>query len=63
MPGIRKHIETRIQNVYQDMDVTMETYPQDHTVDSKAYLKALDCFQRGDAVTIFTPVRDYIHVY
>jgi len=28
-PGIRKHLQENIANVYKGMDVTMETFPED----------------------------------
>jgi D-galacturonate reductase len=37
------------------LDLNIDTFPADGEVDSKAYLKALDDFKPGDAVTIFTP--------
>ena len=33
----------------------MDTFPEDHITDGKAYLTAFEAFQPGDAVTIFTP--------
>ena len=33
----------------------MDTFPEDHITDGKAYLTAFESFQPGDAVTIFTP--------
>ena len=32
-----------------------DTFPEDTEIDPKAYIKALDSFRKGDAVTIFTP--------
>ena len=55
MPQIRQHMENNIGKVYKDMDLTCSTFPPDGTVDRGAYLKALDEFSPGDAVTIFTP--------
>ena len=55
MPQIRQHMENNIGKVYKDMDLTCSTFPADGTVDREAYLKALDQFSPGDAVTIFTP--------
>ena len=54
-PAIRKHMQKNIGDVYKDMDLTCETFPGDNEVDPEAYLKALDSFSAGDAVTIFTP--------
>eukprot|EP01039_Chlorochromonas_danica_P007292 gene7292-8069_t len=54
-PNIRDHLQKAIGNVYQGLDLTLETFPGDQEVNPKAYLTALDSFQAGDAVTIFTP--------
>ena len=54
-PQIRAHMQAAIGDVYADMDLTCETFPDDSTVDPKAYLAALSSFKPGDAVTIFTP--------
>lgn len=54
-PNIRDHLQRAIGNVYQGLDLTLETFPGDQEVNPKAYLTALDSFQAGDAVTIFTP--------
>lgn len=55
MPGIRKHMKKSIADAYSNMDITCETFPRDGTIDREAYIKALDAFNPGDAVTIFTP--------
>ena len=55
MPQIRAHMGRAIGEVYEDMDLSCRTFPADGTVDRQAYLAALDTFQPGDAVTIFTP--------
>jgi D-galacturonate reductase len=54
-PEIRAHQIAAITNVYSGLDVTMDTFPNDDTVDPLSYIVALDSFKRGDAVTIFTP--------
>ena len=54
-PEIRAHMKRAIQDVYSGMDITVETFPDDGVVDPKSYLAALDSYQSGDAVTIFTP--------
>ncbi|CAK9071827.1 scyllo-inositol 2-dehydrogenase (NAD(+)) [Durusdinium trenchii] len=53
-PAIRAHMKEKIGG-YLGMDPTAETFPADGQVDAKAYLKALDAFKPGDAVTVFTP--------
>ena len=55
MPGIRAHMQRQIADVYLETDIACDTFPADGTVDRKAYLAALDGFEAGDAVTIFTP--------
>eukprot|EP00953_Heterococcus_sp_UTEX-ZZ885_P021389 11934-Heterococcus_DN1.PRE.1 len=42
-------------DVYRDMDLTMDCWPEDGKTDPKAYLTAIDAFDAGDACTIFTP--------
>ena len=54
-PGIRAHMQANIGNVYSDMDLTCETFPDDNTVDPEAYVKAIQTFQAGDVAVIFTP--------
>lgn len=54
-PSIRGHIQRAIGDVYDGLDLTLRTYPNDDIVDPDAYIAALDAFQPGDAVTIFTP--------
>lgn len=54
-PGIRAHMQANIGNVYADMDLTCETFPDDGTVDPEAYVKAIQTFQAGDVAVIFTP--------
>ena len=54
-PGIRAHMKRAIADAYDGIDIKCDTFPADGVVDPKSYLSALDTFQRGDAVTIFTP--------
>jgi len=54
-PKIRQHMTKSISQVYQGLDISTETFPADNAVNPKAYLEALDAFERGDAVIIFTP--------
>ena len=37
------------------LDLTVDTYPPDNITDPKAFLTAIQAFNPGDAVTIFTP--------
>lgn len=54
-PSIREHMKKVIGDVYQGMDLEIDTFPSDGEVDTTAYIKALEDFKAGDAVTIFTP--------
>lgn len=54
-PQIRSHLEKAIGLPYSGLDLTLDTFPADDTIDSQAYLQALESFRPGDAVTIFTP--------
>ncbi|KAL7571597.1 hypothetical protein ACA910_021007 [Epithemia clementina (nom. ined.)] len=54
-PGIRQHMENQIGNVYKDMDLTCDTFPEDTEVNPKAYEKAIKSFHPGDVAVIFTP--------
>eukprot|EP00598_Pedospumella_elongata_P007344 CAMPEP_0184985464 /NCGR_PEP_ID=MMETSP1098-20130426/14130_1 /TAXON_ID=89044 /ORGANISM="Spumella elongata, Strain CCAP 955/1" /LENGTH=464 /DNA_ID=CAMNT_0027509551 /DNA_START=33 /DNA_END=1427 /DNA_ORIENTATION=+ len=54
-PAIRGHLQRAIENYYTNIKTDAETFPADTVVDAKSYLKALDSFEKGDAVTIFTP--------
>lgn len=53
--GIRTHMKRAISEVYSSLETDVETFPSDQEIDAKSYLKALDDFKKGDAVTIFTP--------
>ncbi|UJR37077.1 hypothetical protein I4U23_029781 [Adineta vaga] len=54
-PEIRKYMQQAIGDAYKEMDLTMDWWPGDDTVDSQAYIQALDTFKPGDACVIFTP--------
>lgn len=54
-PSIRQHLKRVIEDVYSGINVTMETFPKDDEVDAVSYKAAIQQFQPGDAVTIFTP--------
>ena len=49
------HILKRSLFLWTGLDLTVDTFPEDHITDGKAYLTAFESFQPGDAVTIFTP--------
>jgi D-galacturonate reductase len=54
-PGIRAHMQQRIGDVYQDMDLTCETWPSDDAVNPNSYIEASSTYKRGDVAIIFTP--------
>jgi D-galacturonate reductase len=54
-PGIREHMIKNIGEVYKDMDLTCDTFPEDGTVDAKSYIQASSTFLPGDVAVIFTP--------
>ena len=54
-PGIRKHMQANIGDVYKNMDLTCETFPSDTQVDPKAYETASASYKAGDVAVIFTP--------
>ena len=55
-PGIRQHFKQQIADVYRDMDIRFDSFPEDDvSSDPKAYLRALDTMSAGDFITIFTP--------
>jgi D-galacturonate reductase len=54
-PKIRQHFDNAISSVYKNLDIDVDTFPLDDTIDPFAYIKALDSYKKGDAVIIFTP--------
>mgnify|MGYP006100887173 FL=1 len=55
-PAIRRHMADNIGPlVYEGMDLSCSTYPDDATCDSRAYEGALDNFKAGDCAIVFTP--------
>ncbi len=55
-PGIRRHLQQRIGDVYRDMDLSFDSFPEDDTeCDSLAYRAALVQLTPGDVCIIFTP--------
>ncbi|TLS31142.1 hypothetical protein PpBr36_02374 [Pyricularia pennisetigena] len=53
--AIREHLHKNIQQVYNNLDTSFESYPADDAIDPDAYKAAIDALQPGDAITIFTP--------
>jgi D-galacturonate reductase len=56
-PAIRQHMQTAIADVYQNIDITCQTYPADTcSYDPHAYQTAILEFAKpGDVAIIFTP--------
>jgi D-galacturonate reductase len=54
-PAIRDHMKRAIADVYNNMDISVETFPADDDINPLSYIDALDSFYPGDIVTIFTP--------
>jgi len=54
MPEIRDHLAKNV-GAYRGMDCSVECFPGDDEVDPRQYLQALDSFNQGDIVTVFTP--------
>jgi D-galacturonate reductase len=53
--GIRDHLKKSISDVYNNMPIIIETYPNDDQINPSAYLDAILNYPPGSAVTIFTP--------
>lgn len=58
-PAIREHLKKNIQDVYNGLDTSFDSYPGNDERDPEAYKKAIDALSPGDAITIFTP--DTLH--
>mmetsp|Transcript_6958 Transcript_6958/g.15180 ORF Transcript_6958/g.15180 Transcript_6958/m.15180 type:complete len:424 (-) Transcript_6958:99-1370(-) len=54
-PGIRAHMKRCIEDVYNEMDLTCETFPGDTEINPSAYVDASSTFKAGDVAIIFTP--------
>ncbi|TRM65779.1 hypothetical protein BD626DRAFT_566439 [Schizophyllum amplum] len=54
-PAIREHLAQNIGNVYKDMDLSFDNYPEVEKSDPEAYKSAMDKMKPGEAVIIFTP--------
>lgn len=54
--GIRSHLEHLISDKYNGISVACDTFPEDSVErDTTAYKQAMDSFNMGDIVVIFTP--------
>ena len=55
-PGIRAHLKSKIDDVYQGMDVRFHSYPDDSVErNPRAYVDAIEKMSAGDIVFVFTP--------
>ncbi|OBZ79981.1 putative oxidoreductase YdgJ [Grifola frondosa] len=54
-PAIRKHLQENIAEVYKDMDISFDAFPEGNAVNTEAYKDAINRLSPGDAVIIFTP--------
>jgi D-galacturonate reductase len=54
-PAIRQHLQKKIGDVYDGLDLSFDSYPQNDECKPDAYLDAIASFQPGDCVTLFTP--------
>nr|VFK25934.1 MAG: D-galacturonate reductase [Candidatus Kentron sp. MB]VFK33805.1 MAG: D-galacturonate reductase [Candidatus Kentron sp. MB]VFK76393.1 MAG: D-galacturonate reductase [Candidatus Kentron sp. MB] len=53
-PGIRRHFAQHIASVYRNLDMELETWPEDGRYDETAYAKALASLTPGSAVIVVT---------
>ena len=55
-PAIREHLQKNISSVYNNLDVSFNSFPSDSTAcDPDSFKTAIDSLSPGDAITIFTP--------
>lgn len=54
-PAIREHLHKNIQQVYNNLDTSFDSYPANDVKDPDSYKTAIDSLKKGDAITIFTP--------
>ncbi|KAI5897712.1 NAD(P)-binding protein [Schizophyllum commune H4-8] len=54
-PAIREHLAKNIGEVYKDMDLSFDNYPEVDKSDPEAYKAAMEKMKPGEAVIIFTP--------
>lgn len=54
-PAIREHLHKNIQQVYNNLDTSFDSFPADGVRDPESYKAAIDGLKKGDAITIFTP--------
>nr|VFJ63289.1 MAG: hypothetical protein BECKFW1821A_GA0114235_11455 [Candidatus Kentron sp. FW]VFJ68945.1 MAG: hypothetical protein BECKFW1821B_GA0114236_11565 [Candidatus Kentron sp. FW] len=54
-PTIRQHFTDHMALVYRNLDVEMETWPEDHEYDETACRQSLASLEPGNAVIVVTP--------
>ncbi|EEH20264.1 hypothetical protein PABG_02523 [Paracoccidioides brasiliensis Pb03] len=54
-PAIKEYLLQNISHVYNNLDVSFQSFPADDQVDPTAYKTAVDALPPGSAITIFTP--------
>jgi D-galacturonate reductase len=54
-PAIREHLHKNIQQVYNNLDTSFDSFPANDVKDPDSYKTAIDSLKKGDAITIFTP--------
>lgn len=54
-PAIREHLRKNIQQVYNNLDTSFDSFPANDVRDPDSYKAAIDSLKKGDAITIFTP--------
>lgn len=54
-PAIRQHLDSKIGQIYKDMDTSFTAFPEEGKVDPDAYKTAINQLKPGDAAIIFTP--------
>ena len=55
-PAIREHLQQNISSVYNNLDISFDSFPSDTTVhDPNTYKTAIDALSSDDAICIFTP--------
>ncbi|KAB5545710.1 D-galacturonic acid reductase [Coniochaeta sp. 2T2.1] len=54
-PAIREHLHKNIQQVYNNLDTSFDSFPANDVKDPDSYKAAIDSLKKGAAITIFTP--------
>jgi len=61
-PYIKAHLQRHIAEPYNNMDITLECWPDENIIDSRAHVDALATFFSGDACAVFTREQDSFHI-